>query len=592
MKWILPILILPGLAWGQLSLEVVYPAEGQSVDAVDSLFIFGSVNPPTASVEVNDLPVRVYPNGAFLGMVPVQPGAFVFNCRAVGASDTVALRRGVRIASSFLTLLQDTIAIDTSALLPAHDVHLQPGDYLEVRMRATPGLHATFGVEGLAEAVAMVELRPQGAFYWGEAVFGDVRRSRGVPVRGVYAGSLRIADQVRLQNARVSFELRGANGIDVRASAPGRLTVRQDSVPRIGEVTKGLILGRTLPGGAYNVYLPQGVKVWITGQSGPYWRVRLRARESVWIPERAVTLLPSGTPRPGSRVSVVRTTKLREADRVRIFLDERLPFRVEQTLEPPALLVTLYGATSTTHWIRHDALDTGIRGITWTQPEDGVYALRIALNHDQPWGYDPQYDGTDLILDIKRPPRKASLKHLLVCIDPGHGPATGARGPKGTLERDVNLRVALAVKRLLEKDGAGAFLTREGRHGAALDVRPKLAAALGADLLISIHHNALPDGVNPFLNRGSSTYYYHPQSQPLALAIQKHLQKRLKLPNFGVYYDNLAVCRPSQMPAVLVEPAFIMHPEEEMLIRSPKYPKKVAEAIMEGIREFLEAGRR
>jgi len=113
-----------------------------------------------------------------------------------------------------------------------------------------------------------------------------------------------------------------------------------------------------------------------------------------------------------------------------------------------------------------------------------------------------------------------------------------------------------------------------------------------ADVLLSIHHNALPDDVNPFTSRGTSTYYYHPQSHALAAAIQKRLLKKLKLPNFGLYYDNLSVCRTPQMPAVLIEPAFMMHPEEETQIRSRKYKQNAADAIIKGLEDFLKQAKK
>jgi N-acetylmuramoyl-L-alanine amidase len=78
----------------------------------------------------------------------------------------------------------------------------------------------------------------------------------------------------------------------------------------------------------------------------------------------------------------------------------------------------------------------------------------------------------------------------------------------------------------------------------------------------------------------------------LAAAIQKRLLKTLKLNNFGLFYDNLAVCRPPQMPAVLIESAFIMHPEEEQLIQSPQYQNRAADAIMQGIVDFLKQAKR
>jgi N-acetylmuramoyl-L-alanine amidase len=143
------------------------------------------------------------------------------------------------------------------------------------------------------------------------------------------------------------------------------------------------------------------------------------------------------------------------------------------------------------------------------------------------------------------------------------------------------------LKVKLEKKGAIIYLSREDLQGISLTARPKTAAVIDADILLSLHHNALPDGVNPFKSRGTSTYYYHLQSRKLAYLIQEKLLKNLGLNDFGLFYDNLALCRPTQMPAVLVEAAFLMHPEEEALVISEKGRQKTVKAITEAIEEFI-----
>ncbi|RMF68160.1 MAG: N-acetylmuramoyl-L-alanine amidase, partial [Calditrichaeota bacterium] len=239
----------------------------------------------------------------------------------------------------------------------------------------------------------------------------------------------------------------------------------------------------------------------------------------------------------------------------------------------------------------YDSADEFLREISWSQPAEKVYQVEILLNEKQQWGFDASYEGNDLILEIMKPPAKLSLKNLFIGLDPGHGPDEGAIGPTRLTERDANLQTAEILKKKLEEKGARVFLTRHDRHGITLAARARVAALLQPDLLVSLHYNALPDGVDPFRNRGSSTYYYQPQSRALAVAIQKRMVEKLKLANYGLFYDNLAICRVTQMPVVLVEPAFIMHPEEEMLIRNKKFMEKTADAIVKGIEDFLKQAR-
>ncbi|MCI0512613.1 N-acetylmuramoyl-L-alanine amidase, partial [candidate division KSB1 bacterium] len=151
---------------------------------------------------------------------------------------------------------------------------------------------------------------------------------------------------------------------------------------------------------------------------------------------------------------------------------------------------------------------------------------------------------------------------------------------------DVNLEVCHRLKRHLEEKEAMVVLTRDEEQGVALSTRPKLAAFVGADVLISVHFNSLPDGVNPYKNHGTSTYYFQPMSYPLATLIHENLLEALKLPDFGLFHQNLVLIRPTEFLAVLIEPAFIIHPEEEALIRSAKFQETLAQAVVTALEEF------
>jgi N-acetylmuramoyl-L-alanine amidase len=154
-------------------------------------------------------------------------------------------------------------------------------------------------------------------------------------------------------------------------------------------------------------------------------------------------------------------------------------------------------------------------------------------------------------------------------------------------EKEVNLQAALELARLLEKRGAQTILTRSTDITLGLEDRVARAEAANADLLISLHHNALPDGVNPFGAYGTGTHYYRPQSRALALAVQREVARELELPDEGIYYHNLALVRPPAMPAVLLEAAYIMLPEQEALLRQKDYPTRLAAAVTRGVAAFM-----
>jgi N-acetylmuramoyl-L-alanine amidase len=122
-----------------------------------------------------------------------------------------------------------------------------------------------------------------------------------------------------------------------------------------------------------------------------------------------------------------------------------------------------------------------------------------------------------------------------------------------------------------------------------LDLWPRvdLAERSGAELLVSIHNNALPDGVNPLTNNGTSVYYNQPRSAPFARAVQAALVRRLGVRDLGLGRGDLALVRTTWMPSVLTEGLFIIVPEQEAALRSPRGQRLYAEGVVEGIRRFL-----
>jgi N-acetylmuramoyl-L-alanine amidase len=571
-----------------------------TLTAHDSTFVFGNFSPRTAQVAVNGLRPQQYANGTFLGMVPVHSGRFVFRAvvyrDASAGSDSAMVLRNVNIPPFLLTSAQIPLAIDTSYIFPQNDLELLPGDLLGVAMKGSPGGIATFGIDGLAQNLPMAEQPARKQFYWGEAVFGRAKPPSTPEVQGIYTGVYQIRESDTVLAAGIRFRLTNDRGEISQVDARGKLTVRSPRVPRVARLTSELTIGRTAPGKAYQFFLPAGVKLSIDSRESDFYRASLLHDETIWVPVANCEWLPLGTMPPNSVAQVSRATDFPDRARITVFLQERVPFKIEQSTKPNRLEIILYGVTADTDWIRHDHDQSLVGEIRWSQERDQKYRLSIELAQKQQWGYRAFFDDTNLILDIKKTPElqgwpQRPLKDLLICVDAGHSPEEGAIGPTGLYEKDATLLWAGLLKMKLEDRGARVLMTRTGKEGFTLGARVKYADIGNADLLLSLHFNALPDGVNPFLNRGSSVYYFHPQSYALADRILKRLLVSLKLPNFGMYYDNLAVCRITSMPAVLIEPAFIMHPLEEAVILDPDMQEKGVNAVVRGLEDFVRAAK-
>jgi N-acetylmuramoyl-L-alanine amidase len=240
------------------------------------------------------------------------------------------------------------------------------------------------------------------------------------------------------------------------------------------------------------------------------------------------------------------------------------------------------------NWIQYGSIDTLVRRASWAQ--DRGDEVTLTLEFSEPlWGYHASWERGDLLLDVRRPPHKragGSLEGWLIAVDPGHPPG-GSTGPTGLREAEANLAIGLQVKRLLEAAGAKVFITRTDDMPIELWPRVDAAERVGADLLVSIHNNALPDGVNPFTNNGASVYYNHPRSVPLARAVQTELVRRLGVRDLGIGRGDLALVRTTWMPSILTEGLYMSVPDQEAALRSPQGQRLYAEAVVEGIRRFL-----
>lgn len=191
-----------------------------------------------------------------------------------------------------------------------------------------------------------------------------------------------------------------------------------------------------------------------------------------------------------------------------------------------------------------------------------------------------------------------------IVLDPGHGgDEPGAVGPAGTMEKSVNLAIAVQTARRLEALGASVVLTRTADYRITLASRAAIALEVRPQLFVSIHHNAAPDG--PRAGPGSETYFQisSPESKRAAGLIYEELVEafaahdiawvadrdagakyRLRADG-GDYYGILA--RTAGVPAVLSEAAFISNAPEEALLADPAFQAVEAQALTDAIVRFV-----
>jgi len=240
---------------------------------------------------------------------------------------------------------------------------------------------------------------------------------------------------------------------------------------------------------------------------------------------------------------------------------------VEQTLDPMALTVTLFGATNKPIL---SAMTLRTLRCGWSAGNKYRRYVQVIVEpkFKKWWGFDVRYEGSSMIIEIRKPWTEDSLRNMVIAIDPGHGGAdNGAIGPHGTFEkgRQSGHRQNRARNARKIRSQALSHAKHRRRFGALRKSTDRLEKQ--ARLFVSVHCNSSGLGENPLWTNGSSVYFYHPQSQALAEAIHAGYRKHVPdLPDRGLFYADFAVCRMTQMPAVF-DGAGLYHPsqQEEML---------------------------
>lgn len=216
-------------------------------------------------------------------------------------------------------------------------------------------------------------------------------------------------------------------------------------------------------------------------------------------------------------------------------------------------------------------------------------------------------------------------------LDVGHtAQVPGAKSARGLHEFDFNLNLAKAIERQLIDAGftKTVLLITEGPALQGLARRVTRANAAHADLLLSIHHDSVPDWMlekwtyngeeHSFSDRfkGHSLFVsYDNRDRKGSLRFAHLLGEALKsrglqyTPHYtdkimgrrrrvlvdadaGVYrYDQLVVLRHPQMPAVLLEAGSIINRDEELVMGTPEHQAFIGAAVLEAVESFCQERR-
>ena len=556
-------------------ITLVWPPEGTTLSA-DNEFVFGSVADPSAHLAINGQTVTVHKDGGFLAWLPVSAGTFTFHAELTLSSGTAAADRRIFVPPAPVPLPDGKLAIDPASLSPRADLELRAGDWWTARMKATRGKKARLRFGG-----------------------GSWRPMREVNARlGIYEAVFQVAPGTEFGPAPVEYEIgSGWSSKSLKGTARVTATAKTPPVATVKPGAAGFANMKTEPSDGFLIFPQPGARLLATGRDGDSVRVELSQNLSGWLDAKDVDLAASAPPH--AETGNIGVTESPAGASIRIGLSERVPFDVVENDALDAVVVRIFSAVGHTNIVTFDGGSDFVDQVRWRQEATGVVAVTARLKAGRKlWGWNARYDGAaSLRVDLKRPPRvdpKKPLEGLKVLLDPGHMPsAPGALGPLGTKEMDVNYALAEAAAERLTKEGAIAMVTRaSAADEVSLTDRPKQAVDRGADVFVSLHNNSLPDGTNPFLKpHGFAVFYYHPHSLALGRAVHAAYAERVPLADEGLQWDNLLVARLSAVPAILVENAYMLLPDQEALLNEAAFRAKLADALVAGLKAFaLEAG--
>jgi N-acetylmuramoyl-L-alanine amidase len=556
-------------------MKLVYPSNNHTTFAA-STFCIGSVT-VGQTLTLNGQPVALSAKGYFAQRLALAFGRNVFQFLTSDGSQ----RQLVVTRPAPVSIADGTIQPDR---LPTPPMAVMPGDVIPLIVAAGP--HQSLKAQWVGTVgtvlleVSLTALGSDGLVDNRHAVFAELTQTQPLLAKpclyqatAVLPACLPAMDHVRL------------HWLSPTQTVVDKADITLWDQPRFGRVAADRVVMRTSPpDGSRLSPQRQGAWVVITGRRGNWWRVRLSDERTAWLPVDKVEAVTS-TPEPVANIpaQTLKTQPVSGKTHSIVSLPG-LPHPVAHHVDsrPNGLTLDLFGMVSHCDFIHYHPQETVIHRIDWSQPNADTF--RLMLTVPRLCGYDVSFlaEGARLLVkQLSRTPK--------ILIDPGHGGAeTGSTGPDGTPEKTLNLSLSQLTAEACRRHGLDVTLTRTQDIDLSLTARTDQAA--GYDMVISLHHNALPDGRDPQTAQGLSVYYYHGMAKPLAQHLCDGLTNTLSVPNYGVFYDSLALTRIPDAMAVLIETGFMTHPQEYERLQSPAFQQRFAQALADQLVAFIRQG--
>ena len=360
---------------------------------------------------------------------------------------------------------------------------------------------------------------------------------------------------------------------------------------KMGELTLPYTMPYSAPGTVKIDYLPltQNTTFRIVGEWGNYYKLP----DGTYIPKSAVKVYSYKM--PSNKVNKVKV----EYDKTKHTVETTFSMRMDA-------LYDVQVSGDTVKFVLYDTTAGGAVSVpdnplvsSVSRKTDGngraIYTYQLT-DGDKLCGFDVFTKNGTMTFVLKYAPllkKQGSLEGAVVLLDAGHGGSdngtVGAMGIYGPKEKDINLDLTLRVKKELEEMGAKVITVREKDTYYTLNERVALIREIKPDLSISIHGNAMGITSDYSLSSGFLTFYSYNNIQDAAGVINTSVNTTMGYPKRTIRKANLSLTRLTACPAVLLETAFLTHPEDYEYLLKSSNREKLADAIAKGAKEYLES---
>lgn len=458
-------------------------------------------------------------------------------------------------------------------------------------------------------------------------VFGDQYTTTIEPAALIYALSLRAVPSANggpttllplLQELSISQEAYPT--VTIRATAPLSYTVEK---PEAGLVV--LHFQDLLWGGDARTFAQGSLKAEVIGGSAPGEPLDVRLqlppawdgnlKPGTFKNELAITTVPSATlvgSGPPVQLQKIDYRRVDGDDMLVFYADAPVRFSWELNTFSRVLTLEFPGVSMQTLPSVMEAPGAPLSGGHFEQVDaDGIPVLRFTGTLAPGYNYEffeIENAAGSLVLHVAPEARLSRLADKgtattrgyvaagrgTVVIDAGHGggdPGCYSRY-QGVYEKDITLDIARRLKSVLERQGWRVVMTRETDRDVTyagspdrdeLQARCDVANNINADLFISIHCNASASGAG----NGTSIHWYKQADYDLAKNLEFSLGEAIGVGNQGLHRDSFYVLRHTDMPAVLVETAYLSHPHDSARLNNPQVRQVIAERLAGGMVQFI-----